>query len=992
MLRGRLPALAVCLLLGAAAATAATHQTPTRLPGERADVIVAQDGSGDFRSIQPALDAIPKNNATNKTILIRNGVYREKLYITASHVSLVGEDRDATRIEFAELRKIWRETHPNDYGAAVINIDDNVTDLVLANLTVRNDYGRLHDEHDHQFAIRSGGNATRISILHAHVIADGGDTLSLWNTSSGMYYHSDCYFEGWVDYVCPRGWAYITNSRFFGHNLTASIWHDGSKDPDSKLVIRQSRFDGVRDFPLGRNNRDGQFYLLDCLFSANMADRAIYRPSAPETYVFPERYYYWNSHRDGGDFSWFANNLAAAETSPHPRAVTARWTFAGKWDPEGTLPAVLPFASIPRPRHEAQDTSLLNTRLRWTSGRNAISHNVYFGTSNPPRFRANQSGTSFDPGPLDTVTTYCWRVDSVTPGGVVLGLVWTFMTSATVRFVLVGDSTVTDDIGWGLGFTARLTSHAAVVNLARNGRSSRSFIDEGHWRAALARGADVILIQFGHNDMPGKGPERETDPETTYRAFLARYIDEALAAEAVPVIVTSLTRRNFTAAGEIASDLGPYVDAAKAVAAEKSVTLVDLHAASIALLNSLGPKSGEDFGLLKEDGTLDRTHLSKAGSTAFGAMVADELRKALPVLAPYVRPPLDEPARPPAAAAITKATQGIAWNRCLDQPAAWYGSDDAVRIADLVRLYQRQTGGWPKNIDMARPLDASERAALEAAKKDSDSTIDNGATTTQLRFLALVYAATRHDRLREAFLQCFDYLLEAQYPNGGWPQYFPLRADYSRHITFNDDAMVHVMEVLRDAAAGKAPYAFVDAGRRALAAAAVLRGVRVILAAQIRVEGRLTAWCAQHDEVTLEPRRARTYEHPSQSGRESVGIASFLMSIPKPDASVVAAVDAAAAWLREVKLEGLQVEDRPDPALPGGFDRVVVKDAAAPPIWARFYEIGTNRPIFSGRNSVIRYGMAEIEHERRVNYSWYGSWPAALLDTEYPAWKRQQAR
>jgi PelA/Pel-15E family pectate lyase len=573
-------------------------------------------------------------------------------------------------------------------------------------------------------------------------------------------------------------------------------------------------------------------------------------------------------------------------------------------------------------------------------------------------------------------------------------------TSATVRFVLVGDSTVTDDIGWGLGFTARLTSHAVVVNLARNGRSSRSFIDEGHWRAAVAQGADVILIQFGHNDIPGKGPERETDPATTYRAFLARYIDEARAAEAVPVIVTSLTRRNFNAAGEIASDLGAYVDAAKEVAADRGVAVVDLHAASIALLNRLGPKSGDIFGIRKDDGTLDRTHLSKEGSAVFGALVAGELLRVMPVLALSTTPSLDMPRGPVSGTggAIRPVTppspapRPIAWSRCLDQPAAWYASDEAVRIADLVRLYQRTTGGWSKNTDMALPLDAAGRAAVESAKRDTDSTIDNGATTTQLRFLALVYAAARHDRLREAFLRGFDYLLAAQYPNGGWPQYFPLRADYSRHITFNDDAMVHVTEVLRDAAAGRAPYAFVDSARRARAAEAVLRGVTVILAAQIRVQGRLTAWCAQHDEVTLEPRKARTYEHPSLSGRESVGIASFLMSIPKPDAAVVAAVDAAAAWLREVKLEGLRVEDRPDPALPGGFDRVVVKDPAAPPIWARFYEIGTNRPIFSGRDSVIRYDMAEIEHERRVNYSWYGSWPAALLDTEYPAWKRQQAR
>jgi len=548
-------------------------------------------------------------------------------------------------------------------------------------------------------------------------------------------------------------------------------------------------------------------------------------------------------------------------------------------------PPQLEMANSPAPTHEAQDTSLLNTRLRWTPDRNAISHNVYFGTSNPPRFRANHSGTSFDPGPLDTATTYYWRVDSVTPGGVVQGPVWTFMTSATVRFVLVGDSTVTDDIGWGLGFTARLTSHAAVVNLARNGRSSRSFIDEGHWRAALTQGADVILIQFGHNDMPGKGPERETDPATTYRAFLVRYITPSLDMPREPVSGTG------------------------------------------------------------------------------GAI---------------------RPVTPP-----SPAPRPIAWSRCLDQPAAWYASAEAVRITDLVRLYQRKTGGWSKNIDMALPLDAAGRAAVESAKRDTDSTIDNGATTTQLRFLALVYTATGADRTRVAFFDGFDYLLAAQYPNGGWPQYFPLRADYSRHITFNDDAMVHVMEVLRDAAAGKAPFAFVDSPRRARAADAVSRGVKLMLAAQIRVQGRLTAWCAQHDELTIEPRKARTYEHPSLSGRESVGIVSFLISIPDPDAAIVAAVDAAAAWLREVRLEGLRVDDRPDPALPGGFDRVVVKDRAATPIWARFYEIGTNRPIFSGRNSVIRYDMAEIEHERRVNYSWYGSWPAALLDREYPAWKRK---
>jgi len=330
----------------------------------------------------------------------------------------------------------------------------------------------------------------------------------------------------------------------------------------------------------------------------------------------------------------------------------------------------------------------------------------------------------------------------------------------------------------------------------------------------------------------------------------------------------------------------------------------------------------------------------------------------------------------------------IPWSRCLDQPDAWYGSADAVAVADTVLLYQRATGGWPKNIDMARPLAPEERAAVVAARPLPDSTIDNGATITQLRFLARVQAATRQQRFTEAFLAGLDCLIAAQYPNGGWPQFFPLRADYSRRITFNDDAMVNVLELMEDVSKGRGGMAFVDAARRARATAALEKGTQVILASQIRVNGTLTAWCAQVDEVTLAPRIARTYEHPSISGKESIGIVRFLMSRQKPAAAaVVAAVEGAVAWFRKVRIEGLRVVDRPDPALPGGVDRIVVSDPAAPPIWARFYEIGTNRPIYSGRDSIIRYTLAEIELERRVNYSWLGPYAADLLARDYPAWK-----
>ena len=309
--------------------------------------------------------------------------------------------------------------------------------------------------------------------------------------------------------------------------------------------------------------------------------------------------------------------------------------------------------------------------------------------------------------------------------------------------------------------------------------------------------------------------------------------------------------------------------------------------------------------------------------------------------------------------ACAAQTPTARWAEILRQPVAFYSSPDAARIAQIVLRYQRASGGWPKNMDMTQPPD-------EASKPAVDATIDNGATTTQIEFLARVLPSlTGNDReaVSAATLRGIDYLLEAQYPSGGWPQYYPLRTDYSRHITFNDNAMVNVLTLLNDAALAQPPYAFVDPERRRLAASAVERGVGMILKSQITSDGTLTAWCAQHDAVTLEPRPARAYEHASLSGSESVGIVRFLMRRP-PAPEIVRAVDAAVAWLQKVR--------QPDGR------------------WARFYEFGTNRPIFSGRDGVIRYRVEEIEKERQDGYAWYGTWGRTLVERDYAAWKRKQ--
>ena len=209
-----------------------------------------------------------------------------------------------------------------------------------------------------------------------------------------------------------------------------------------------------------------------------------------------------------------------------------------------------------------------------------------------------------------------------------------------VRIVLVGDSTVTDDSGWGLGFKQSVKEPAECINTAANGRSSKSFIDEGRWKDALALEGDYYLIQFGHNDEPGKGPERETDPATTYTQFMGRYVDEARAIGATPILVTSLTRRIFdkSGSGKIVSTQTPYVDAVRMLAAGKRVPLLDLFARSVELSERMGDAALVDLSPTNPaTGGVDTTHLNAKGSVIFAHLVVEELRKTVPNLAPWLR-------------------------------------------------------------------------------------------------------------------------------------------------------------------------------------------------------------------------------------------------------------------------------------------------------------------------------------------------------------------
>ena len=338
-----------------------------------------------------------------------------------------------------------------------------------------------------------------------------------------------------------------------------------------------------------------------------------------------------------------------------------------------------------------------------------------------------------------------------------------------------------------------------------------------------------------------------------------------------------------------------------------------------------------------------------------------------------------------------QSARRIHWWACLVQKEQWYASPEAVRIADNVLLYQFPSGGWPKNIDMAEVLDEAGKQRLKAINHLDSSTIDNSATYTQLRYLAKVYQKTNLARFRDSFVRGLDYLILAQYANGGWPQFFPLREGYYSHITFNDDAMIGVMNLLRDIKREKSDFSFLDSERREKAGRAVTKGVECILKCQIKVNGVLTAWCAQHDERDFTPAKARRYELPSLSGGECVGIVEFLMGIDNPTDEIKASVQSAVSWFNNVKIHGIKLTEVSDSRGPEGRNRIVVKDSAAPPMWARFYEIGSNKPFFCSRDGIKRDNLSDISYERRNHYSWLGYWPRKLLEKEYPEWARKHS-
>ncbi len=350
-------------------------------------------------------------------------------------------------------------------------------------------------------------------------------------------------------------------------------------------------------------------------------------------------------------------------------------------------------------------------------------------------------------------------------------------------------------------------------------------------------------------------------------------------------------------------------------------------------------------------------------------------------------------------AAVAAAALTISFNAVADTvlpsvtDSASLCSQQIRLVGEQVLMFQRDTGGWPKNVDMATPLtDPEMKAVLADKSRRDDSTIDNGATTSQIWFLSRLYGATRNLRYRDAACRGLRYLLDAQYKeSGGWPQFWPVHKGYRGHITYNDNAMAHVLYLLRGIARGDEPFGgdtFTDEMRRE-ASAAFDRGIDCILATQIKVDGRPTVWCQQHDSVTLAPVGARAFELPAYVSAESVPLVKLLMTIEQPDSAVIEAVEGAMRWFEVNKITGYRFVRDKKPLLERNAR--LVADPEAGPIWARYYDLEECKPMFSDRDGVARRHLEDLGLERRNGYAWYTDNPADLY-AAYERWLRRLER
>lgn len=304
--------------------------------------------------------------------------------------------------------------------------------------------------------------------------------------------------------------------------------------------------------------------------------------------------------------------------------------------------------------------------------------------------------------------------------------------------------------------------------------------------------------------------------------------------------------------------------------------------------------------------------------------------------------------------------------------------------AEKMLVYQLGNGGWPKQLEDKSVVNygaslTPELLAKIKATKDLHATFDNKATSREVVYLVKAYKKTQNKAYLTAAEKGLDYILAAQYANGGWPQYYPDQSSYRSEITYNDDAMINVLDILQDIATKKNDFEVVNPEYIKKAEKAVAKGIDCILKTQVKQKGELTIWAAQYDKDSMLPAKARAFEPASLATGESAGIVRFLMGIKNPSADVKKSVAAAVKWFDTYKISGFRfVREK-------GKTASLIADNTSM-AWARFYDLEKNVPIFGDRDNSIKSKLEELSAERRNGYAWYGNWGQKIIEKEYPKW------
>ena len=320
----------------------------------------------------------------------------------------------------------------------------------------------------------------------------------------------------------------------------------------------------------------------------------------------------------------------------------------------------------------------------------------------------------------------------------------------------------------------------------------------------------------------------------------------------------------------------------------------------------------------------------------------------------------------------------------------WFRGEEAKKLAAAILSFQTPSGGWSKHIGFTR---GARQPGMQWTSQNEPgqpahyvATFDNGSTTSEMKLLADMWLATQSEDYKAGFIKGLNFIFAAQFPNGGWPQVYPLEGGYHDDITFNDDAMTHVLELLHGITVNEPCYAFLDESQRKQAADALEKGIRCVLKSQVVQSGRKTVWCAQNDALTLQPANARKMEPATLSGLESAHILKFLMTLANPTLELVTCIESGLKWFEDAKITGVSKTNV------NGKTVYALNKASTEVYWARFYNLTNSQPVFPGRDGVVYETFAAMIATNRGGYDYYTTQPGSIIKTAQKKWRKLLAR